>query len=54
MPCSIYLSIYLYKKLRKRPFKLTFQYCMSGVSKLFATGAGFSIVKVVGANLFYK
>ena len=25
----------------------------SGVSKLFATGARFSIVKVVGANLFY-
>ena len=24
-----------------------------GVSKLFATGARFSIVKVVGANLFY-
>ena len=25
----------------------------AGVSKLFATGARFSIVKVVGANLFF-
>ena len=30
-----------------------FQNHKTGVSKSFATGARFSIVKVVGANLFY-
>ena len=33
--------------------QLIIETARAGVSKLFATGARFSIVKVVGANLFY-